>query len=337
MKQLCSLMTVLTVCFAIACTKEAKQDILKIHSFFGEVRIQTNDKIAVPEVGQILSVNDVIITGKESVVDVVYRNAGIIRIHENTKVTIQSLLNNNADDVTLNIDSGKTFATLGKLKKGDSFALKSKTVIAAVRGTSFRMVADDKGAQVNVIAGKVMVKPVSNETVVEDVEVIVEENQTVALDTKTVETIVQKIEEKKSETYEKDEQQKIIEELKEKIKPVETPKEALKEIKKEVKDIPVVAVAHEEVKQEISRVVEDDSETRKQQEEKLLKDKEEKEKAEKALKLRMEKEKREKLLAEKMEKERLEKEKLAKEQAEREKAAKEQKIKEDRVKNIPTL
>jgi len=315
--------------FFISCIKEGKNNILVIHSFFGNVTIKSNNSIQQPKVGDSLSLNDVVITDKGSIVDLLYRDSGIIRINENTKVTVSSLIKGDADDVVLDIDTGKTFATLGKLKKGDNFALKSKTVIAAVRGTSFRMVASEKGASVDVVTGKVKVQPVSNNTVVEDVEVIVEENQTVALDTKTVETIVQKIEEKKSTATQQDAQQKIVEEIKETIKPIETPKETIKEIKQEVKDIPVVATVHEEVKQEISKVIDDDKEAKKREEEKL---KQEREKAEKAMQLKLEKERQAKMMAQK-----LEKEKRAKEEALREKAAKEQKIKEDRVKNIPTL
>ncbi len=328
MKKLSIIMVISIIFVGLSCSKEVKQDVLKIHSFFGAVKIESQGINSRPEVGQILSRNDVIITGKEAIVDVVYRDVGIIRINENTKVMVQSLIKDKADDVVLNIDAGKTFATLGKLKKGDNFALQSKTVIAAVRGTSFRMIADEKGAQVNVVTGKVMVKPVSNQTVIEDVEVIVEENQTVTLDTKTVETIVQKIEEKKTETTEKGQQQKIVEEIKEKIKPVETPKETIKEIKKEVKNIPVVAVVHEQVKQEISKIVESERETKKKEEQEKVK----KEQAKKEMDLKLEEENQQKILADK-----LEKEKLAKEQEQHEKKAKEQKIKEDRVKNIPTL
>ncbi len=323
------LLPCISLIFALSCSKEANE-ILKIHSFFGDVTIQMQGSTRVPEIGQVLSHNDVIITGKGAIVDVVYRNAGVIRINENTKVKIESLVKEGTDNVVLNIDTGKTFAALAKLKKGDSFALKSKTVIAAVRGTSFRMVASEQGASVDVVTGKVMVKPVSNEKVVEDVEVVVEENQTVALDTKTVETIVQKIGEKKIEASAKDAQQKIVEEIKEKFKPVETPKETIKEIKQEVKNIPIVAVVHEEVKQEMRRVVDEDKEAEKRLEEEKLK--KEKEKAEKAIQLKLEKERQAKMLAEKLEKER-----LAKEQEQREKSAREQKIKEDRVKNIPTL
>lgn len=303
--------------FGISCIKEPHHKILVIHSFFGNVSIQSNNSTQQPKVGDSLSSNDVIITDKGSIVDLLYRDSGIIRINENTKVTVSSLIKGDADDIVLTIDTGKTFATLGKLKKGDNFALKSKTVIAAVRGTSFRMVATKEGASVDVVTGKVAVQPVSNNTVVEDVEVIVEENQTVALDTKTVETIVQKIEEKKSTAAEQDAQQKIVEEIKETIKPIETPKETMKEIKQEVKEIPVVATVHEDVKQEISKVVEDNTEAKKRKEEE---------------KLKKEKERQQKIMAQK-----LEEEKRAKEKAEREKAAKEQKIKEDRVKNIPTL
>jgi len=323
------ILIIVSLFFSISCIKEAKHNILVIHSFFGNVTIQSNNSIQQPKIGDTLSRNDVVITDKGSIVDLLYRDSGIIRINENTKVTVSSLIKGDADDVVLNIDTGKTFVTLGKLKKGDNFAFKSKTVIAAVRGTSFRMVASEEGASVDVVTGKVKVQPVSNNTVVEDVEVIVEENQTVALDTKKVETIVQKIEEKKSTATQQDAQQKIFEEIKETIKPIATPKETIKEIKQEVKDIPVVATVHEEVKQEISKVIEDDKEAKKREEEKLKK---EKEKAEKAMQLKLEKERQAKMMAQK-----LEEEKRAKEEALREKAAKEQKIKEDRVKNIPTL
>ncbi|MEJ5362973.1 MAG: FecR domain-containing protein [Spirochaetota bacterium] len=310
------LLICLSSVFLFSCAKETKQEVLKIQSFFGDVTVQAQGTARVPEIGQILSLNDVVITGKGAIVDLMYRNAGIIRINENTTVKIESLMKGDNDDVVLTIDTGKTFAALSKLKKGDGFALKSKTVIAAVRGTSFRMVASKEGASVDVVTGKVMVKPVSNNTVVENVEVVVEENQTVALDTKTVETIVQKIEEQKAQTTEQNAQQKIVEEIKETIKPVQTPKETIKEIKQEVKDIPAVAVVHEEVKQEINKVIEEDKEAKKRDE-------------------KLKKEQEAKLLAEKLEKEHLAKAK--KEKEEREKVEKEKKIKEDRVKNIPTL
>ncbi|MGQ9843526.1 MAG: FecR family protein [Spirochaetota bacterium] len=324
------ILIIVSLSFGISCIKKPQHNILVIHSFFGNVSIQSNNSTQQPTVGYSLSPNDVIITDKGSIVDLLYRDSGIIRINENTKVTVSSLIKGGTDDVILTIDTGKTFAVLGKLKKGENFALKSKTVIAAVRGTSFRMVATKEGASVNVVTGKVKVQPVSNNSVVEDVEVIVDENQTVALDTKTVETIVQKIEEKKSTAAEQDVQQKMVEEIKETIKPIETPKETIKEIKQEVKNIPVLATVHEEVKQEISKVVSDTSEAEKREEEEILK--KEKEKADKEMQVKVEKEREAKIMVQK-----LEEEKRAKEKAEREKAAKEQKIKEDRVKNIPTL
>ncbi len=315
------LLMYLSLIFLFSCSKETRQEVLKIQSFFGNVTVQVQNTTRVPEIGQILSLNDVVMTGKGAIVDLIYRDAGIIRINENTTVKIESLMKEKNDDVVLTIDTGKTFATLGKLKKGDNFALKSKTVIAAVRGTSFRMVAKKEGASVDVVTGKVMVKPLSNNTVVEDVEVVVEENQTVAVDTKTVETIVQKIEQSKDEKIEKNEQQKIAEEVKEALKPVETSEETIKEIKQEVKDIPVVAEVHEEVKQELHKVLEDED-AQKREEEKLKKEQAEKERQQKALELKLKKEQ----LA-----------KAKKEKEEREKVEKEKKIKEDRVKNIPTL
>ncbi|HQL43591.1 MAG TPA: FecR domain-containing protein [Spirochaetota bacterium] len=328
-----SIILVLFLILTACSKKEAVDTIVTINSFFGEVAITSNEGNKAPAVGQILSINDTIVTGANSVIDLVYRNSGIIRINENTTVVISSLVKAGADDVVLTLEKGKAFVTLGKLKKGDGFAIKAKTVIAAVRGTSFRLVADEEASRVDVVSGKVMVKPVNNETVIEDIEVIVEENQTVTLDTKTVATISQKIDESKVEVVAEQEQQKIIDSIKETIKPVEIPKETVKEIKQEVKDIPVITTVQEEIKQEIQKVIETDKEAKQHENEEKLKKAEEA----KALKLKLKNEQEAKILAEKLAKEKAEQEKVEKAKAEQEKAAKEQKIKEDRVKNIPTL
>lgn len=330
----CRSIVLIMLLILTACSKkEAVDTIVTINSFFGDVTITSHEGNKPPAVGQVLTINDTIVTGANSVVDLLYRNSGIIRVNENTTVVVSSLIKAGSDDVVLTLEKGKTFATLGKLKKGDGFAIKAKTVIAAVRGTSFRLVADEKASRVDVVSGKVMVKPVNNETVIEDIEVIVEENQTVTLDTKTAATISQKIDENKVEVVAEQEQQKIIDSIKETIKPTEIPKETVKEIKQEVKDIPVITTVQEEIKQEIQKVIETDKEAKQRKNEEKLKKAEEA----KALKLKLQNEQEAKILAEKLAKEKAEQEKVEKEKAEQEKAAKEKKIKEDRIKNIPTL
>ncbi len=328
-----SIILVLFLILTACSKKEAVDTIVTINSFFGDVTITSHEGNKPPAVVQVLTISDTIVTGANSVVDLLYRNSGIIRVNENTTVVVSSLIKAGSDDVVLTLEKGKTFATLGKLKKGDGFAIKAKTVIAAVRGTSFRLVADEKASRVDVVSGKVMVKPVNNETVIEDIEVIVEENQTVTLDTKTAATISQKIDENKVEVVAEQEQQKIIDSIKETIKPTEIPKETVKEIKQEVKDIPVITTVQEEIKQEIQKVIETDKEAKQRKNEEKLKKAEEA----KALKLKLQNEQEAKILAEKLAKEKAEQEKVEKEKAEQEKAAKEKKIKEDRIKNIPTL
>lgn len=316
---------ILIVSFALSCSKKSNEaTTLSVNTVFGEVRLisPNGERQAAP--GDSIAENDTVTTGTASMVDIVYGTSGIIRINENSQVRMTSLFSGpGADRSRMDLASGKMFVTVSKLAKGSSFEVASPTTIAAVRGTSFRVTADENSSRIDVLAGKIKVNPVREGKVVEEIETIVETNNTVALDVKAVEKIV------------------------EENKPIEVA--ALKEeeitaIREEVKDIKPVEKLDEVVRQEIQQVVVAppvDTEAEKRKEEELKKQAE-KERA------RIELEKKDRLAAARAEKERLarekaEKERLAREQAEKERLEREriekqkQETKEKRVKNIPNL
>ena len=239
-------------------------------------------------------------TGDSSLVDLVYGLKGVIRINENSTVSVARLFGGEARGQSrLDMARGKVFVAVSKLSKGESFEVASPTTIAAVRGTSFRVVADEDSSRVDVLSGKIKVNPVKEGQVVKEFEVVVEKDGTVSLDRKDVTEIV--------------EQKKDIE--------VETLKpEEAQEIREELKDIAPAEKSDDEVKQEIRQVmlappVDDEA---------IKKEAELREKADAERKLR--------------ERRRLERDRLARVRAEKERIEKQkQETKEKRVKNIPNL
>jgi hypothetical protein len=91
----------------------------------------------------------------------------------------------------MDIDKGKVFITLAKLK-GKSFRVKTPTAVASVRGTSFTVVSDNKGAKLSVANGTVAVNPVKDGKIFEDKTASVEAGKkTGYIDKKSVEKIIE--------------------------------------------------------------------------------------------------------------------------------------------------
>jgi hypothetical protein len=298
------------------CTPKEKESLMAVQSVIGEVKILSGQGERVPGPGDALLQGDTVVTAKSSLVDIMYGKKGIIRINENSRVAMTTLLTKGDQEQSrLEMSEGKLFVTVSKLTKGSTLEVVSPTTIAAVRGTSFRVTADEKSSRIDVLSGKIKVNPVKEGKVIESVETVVETNNAVVMDTKAVDAVIEK----------KKEIEVVI------LKP-----EEVKEIREEVKDIKPAEKLEEAAQQEIREVileVKDDQAEEKKEEERLLQEKKDRE-----TKLKADQQK--KALAEKaridqarMEKERLEKERLARELAEKKK----QETKEQRVKNIPNL
>jgi len=315
MKKSISLILLLLISLPISCKKEEPEaSQLIVQSTIGDVIVESSQGERVPLVGDVIREGEIIVTKDRSVIDIRYGTQGILRISEKSRVTIAVLLSSEAGDQTnLTMDEGKLFVTISKLSKNSKFEVATKTSVAAVRGTSFRVVADTKSSKIDVLSGKIRVNPVKDGKVVEEAEKVVETNRTVVLDEETVEEIVEKKKEIEVAT----------------IKP-----EDAKEIREEVKDITVDEKVTEEVKKEIKEVV---LEGKIDEEAKL-----EKEREAEAAKKRLETDRlnKEKIEQQRRERERLERERAEKERAEQERIAKEKKeqeTEEQRVRNIPNL
>lgn len=291
----------LAVCIAAAagCKKEDPDKTVKVYSIVGEVRIAAKDSEKPAAVGDTLSAGDSIRTGENSMADILFGTTGVIRVQPGSNISIATLMDQATGDSQLDMSSGRLNVTLAKLKKGE-FRVKTGTAVAAVRGTTFRITADEKTTRLDVVTGAVRVNPVQNNAVIATVEKTVETNQTVELDEKAVK---QAVEEKKE------------------IEVVELKPEEVKEIREEVKSLKPEMLeklndeARKEVKEKV--MVADDSADRER--EKLEQEKKEKEKKEKIEKDRAMTLLRARQLREKELRNKLEREKLVPKQVEKKK------------------
>ncbi len=293
-----------------SCKKEAEMA-LKIQSFVGDVKIVKASGETVPSIGDSLEPADAIKTGEQSMADLLLGESGLIRVNQNSAVTVASLVGQPADDTEVAMDEGKIFVTMSKLKKGE-FKVKTATAVIAVRGTSFRVTSSKEKARLDVVKGTVKVKPVKDGEVVEEVEETVDVNQTIELDRQTVAEIVRN---------------------RKKMNVMKLKQEEIKLIREEVKDIKLEIVdklnpeAKKELKEEIIDKMKELKEERKAGMDEARKQMMmQKAQRQQALKDRAEQARLAEINRQKEEQARIEREKKRKEKERR-----------DRASNIPTL
>ena len=79
------------------------------------------------------------------------------------------------------MESGNVIVIMSKLKKDDSYGVKTSTNVASVRGTMFQVDGDENKSEVNVFTGTVMVNPVSNGEIQRQVAEMLTEGQSLTL------------------------------------------------------------------------------------------------------------------------------------------------------------
>jgi len=127
MKKLCLL---LSMCLTLSCARQAKLD-MKILSYTGKVTVNT---ISVSGVNMVLRSGDAIETALESTCDIIINDKNILRLKPETKLTI----NLTDKESILYLDKGWMAGVTRKVfTKEGKYLIKTPTVAAAVRGTSF--------------------------------------------------------------------------------------------------------------------------------------------------------------------------------------------------------
>lgn len=155
----------------------------------GDVRIIAKGVPRAAAVDEPLGGSDVIITGAKSLADISFGDRGLVRVQENTRLSIASLAGPGGS-ASLDLDSGGILVVLSKLVRGESFQVKTHTQVASVRGTSFQVSGDNASSRVDVLTGTVTIHPVENEVIRREIAEHVPEGHSTFMDRAAVRNIM---------------------------------------------------------------------------------------------------------------------------------------------------
>ncbi|HOA06795.1 MAG TPA: FecR domain-containing protein [Spirochaetota bacterium] len=161
------------------CTKKEKKYTIALSGIInftvGDVSLKDSSGERKASVGdQVLSGTVIITKGVKSMTDI-YIGENAVKIMGDSRVSFDSLIadgKTGSETVSIIVENGKTFnRIIKKLSKDDSFTVKTKTAVAAVRGTEF-FVSDENGkTNVSCLDGKISVSDSKG------AEVILEKNE----------------------------------------------------------------------------------------------------------------------------------------------------------------
>jgi len=149
-----------------SCTRESGRTMITF--FMGKAEVLRAGVTLKPVIKMQINDSDVIATGPDSFVLLQVAESSVIRITENSRVEMKSLLS--AKNRELMVKQGKALSAVKKLGKGDAFTVKTATITASVRGTEFSVSSQPKESVVAVRKGNVEVTIIasgSGETVSE--------------------------------------------------------------------------------------------------------------------------------------------------------------------------
>ena len=152
----------------------------KIIMMMGDVKVAAGGSVHGAAFNEKLGGGETIITGGGSFADISMGGRGYMRIQERSKVVLAPL-KKRPDDPDLDMENGGIIVIMSKLKKDDSYGVKTTTNVASVRGTMFQVAGDEAGSEVNVFSGTVLVNPVSNGEIQRQIAEMVTEGRSLAL------------------------------------------------------------------------------------------------------------------------------------------------------------
>jgi outer membrane protein assembly factor BamB len=127
----------------------------------GEAEANAGDSWESLEIGSELSQGYRVRTGSSSSVEIQISDIGLLVIEEQSEISLSTIeLNPDSRRVTIGLEVGSVLNRVNRLSETDSYRVRSRSILAGVRGTSFRVVSSSDGqAQIAVAEGAVTVLP----------------------------------------------------------------------------------------------------------------------------------------------------------------------------------
>jgi hypothetical protein len=112
----------------------------------GIVKVKHGGSWTIAESGMDLYESDSIKTEDNSSASIILFKTSVIRLDENTEVTLWELIRDEETKVTLQQNSGRTWNTVTKISGIDDYEIQTPTTIASVRGTAFVVIVQENGS-----------------------------------------------------------------------------------------------------------------------------------------------------------------------------------------------
>lgn len=147
----------MAVVIVSGCTKEVKiQNPIAVW-VIGEVTLQrASGSIATLEVGDRLQAGDEVMTSGYSHAAIQIGDTVMVKVDRNTTLSVSKLMAGKEHELFLK--QGKVFSKVKRLTPGSEFRVKTPSIVAAVRGTSFSVSSGKAEQKVAVVEGLVQVK-----------------------------------------------------------------------------------------------------------------------------------------------------------------------------------
>lgn len=145
-----------------AAESNISESIAVISDYSGDCKVKKADTAdwVSPAINLPVYQGDEFKTGSTSFVEIIFDDASIVRLSDNSNLKIDTLSRKeSAAKTVFNLLTGKIMAIVDKLKNEDStFEVRTKMAIAAVKGTEFAVEADDAGNLFGVLEGSVQLR-----------------------------------------------------------------------------------------------------------------------------------------------------------------------------------
>lgn len=141
-----------SLAFALVAVVSANEA-AKVSYLVGKVEARRAGKTFPVRVSMACQVGDTLVSSTASRLEIRYPDNTLLRLDENSRLVLTNRTQTKPEPTLL---SGKTWANVKKIGQGGTgFGVRTPTAVAAVRGTVFRVNAEDSASSVRLYEGKV--------------------------------------------------------------------------------------------------------------------------------------------------------------------------------------
>lgn len=123
--------------FVLSSDVSAGEERAQLIDILGDVQIKHDGEWKTAVNGSFLFVSDSVKTGSSSSATIVLFRSSLIRLYNNTEITLKEILEELETSVTIEQEAGRTWNTISKISGIDNYEVETPTTVASVRGTSF--------------------------------------------------------------------------------------------------------------------------------------------------------------------------------------------------------